>query len=139
MLIARLGVWGLGVLQDLERQTLLERSPLYEQLDRDRVMLGWRQLQCCRPHFRMPRPTYMNSATASHCDDDDKRKSDSHHLSFWVLHDHLYLQVFSSMRLRVEPAPHQEALPPSEPLLLSRFPASRSTHGLCLLSWLWCD
>ena len=65
MLIVRLGVWGLGVLQDLERQTLLERSPLYEQLDRDRVMLGWRQLQCCRPHFRMPRPTYMNSATAS--------------------------------------------------------------------------
>ena len=42
MLIVRLGVWGLGVLQDLEGQALLARNPLYERLDRDSVMLRWR-------------------------------------------------------------------------------------------------
>ena len=42
VLIVRLGVWGLGVLQDLEGQALLARNPLYERLDRDSVMLRWR-------------------------------------------------------------------------------------------------
>ena len=42
VLIVRLGVWGLGVLQDLEGQALLARNPLDERLDRDSVMLRWR-------------------------------------------------------------------------------------------------
>ena len=65
VLIVRLGVWGLGVLQDLEGQALLARNPLYERLDRDSVMLGWRQLQYCRPQLRMPGSGLMNSACSS--------------------------------------------------------------------------